>query len=91
MTDRSELRAVAMERDGGRCAWPGCSEVFRLEMSHIWPIGMGGRKSADTIENVWMLCKRDHDHFDGRTPQRQREYRALAEAYVAARYGYGAP
>ena len=88
MSTRSVLRAEAMERAGGRCEWPGCNTTDWLEMAHIYPIGMGGRKTADTISNVWMLCKPDHDHFDGRSPQRQREYRNLAAAYVAAKYGY---
>ena len=88
MSGRSVLRATAMERAGSRCEWPGCGESRWLEMAHIWPIGMGGRKDADTIDNVWMLCKSCHDHFDGRAPQRQREYRALAQAYVAERNGY---
>ena len=88
MSVRSDLRAVALERDGYRCAWPGCDHSEWLEMAHIWPIGMGGRQDDDTIGNVWMLCKWHHDLFDGRSPQRQREYRALAAAYVAVSHGY---
>lgn len=88
MSVRSDLRVKALDRDGSRCAWPGCDETRWLEMAHIRPIGMGGRPDADTIENVWMLCKSCHDHFDGRSSQKQREYRALAAAYVAERYGY---
>ena len=88
MSIRSDLRAEAMERDGNRCAWPTCYSTTWLEMAHIFPIGMGGRRDSDTIDNVWMLCKDHHDHFDGRSPQRQREYRNLAAAYVAERHGY---
>jgi 5-methylcytosine-specific restriction endonuclease McrA len=85
---RGELRAAAMERDDNRCAWPGCTETRWLEMAHIYPSAMGGRPAGDVIENVWMLCKSCHDHFDGRSPQRTREYRALAAAYVANLHGY---
>ena len=89
MSIRSDLRAEALERDGWQCAWPTCDvEASWLEMAHIWPIGMGGRRDADVIDNVWMLCKYHHDLFDGRVPQKQREYRALAAAYVAGRHGY---
>ena len=88
MSTRSELREEALVRAGSVCEWPGCDETRWLELAHIWPIGMGGRPDADTISNVWMLDKWHHDLFDGRVPQKQREYRALAEAYVAERYGY---
>lgn len=88
MSVRSDLREQALERDGYQCAWPGCDHGEWLEMAHIHPIGMGGRKSADRIDNVWMLCKYHHDHFDGRVPQKQREYRTLAAAYVSERHGY---
>jgi predicted restriction endonuclease len=87
--NRSDLRAEAMQRDGFRCAWPTCNiEASWLEMAHIWPTGMGGNPSRDRIENVWMLCKYHHDLFDGRVPQKQREYRALAAAYVSILHRY---
>ncbi len=91
MSIRSELRDAAMERAGGRCEWPGCGTATDwtwlggLEMSHIIPMGSGGK---DTIENVWMLCKYHHDMHDGRVPRKLREYRLLALAYVAVKYGY---
>ena len=38
-----------------------------LEMAHIaHGIGMGGRKSADTLDAVGMLCRLHHDLLDGR-------------------------
>jgi hypothetical protein len=35
-------------------------------MAHIRGIGHGGRPSADELANVWMLCRRHHDIYDGR-------------------------
>ena len=66
MSVRSELRAAALERDGYRCQWPGCSESGgqRLEMAHLVQSSQGG---PDTLENVVMLCKAaHHDWLDNR-------------------------
>jgi len=47
-----------MARTGGRCQWPEC-EKAGAELAHLHSIGAGGRKSADTLDNVAFLC-RDH-------------------------------
>ena len=64
------LRALALERDK-RCVWckaigaeTDCSPV--LEMAHAHGIGMGGRKSVDTLDGVVMLGQAHHDMLDGR-------------------------
>lgn len=36
-------------------------------MGHLEGTGMGGRESADVLENVAMLCRFHHDLLDGRT------------------------
>ena len=65
MSDRSELRAQALERDQG-CVWSGDFHDGPLEMAHLEPSGMGGRQSADTLPNVRILCRRHHGLLDGR-------------------------
>ena len=52
---RSELRAKVIERSGGWCQWPGCPNRG-TEMAHLHSVGMGGRQSADTLENVMWSC-----------------------------------
>ncbi len=89
MSDRSELRAEAMERAGNRCEWPpSCDLPGRLEMAHILPSQLGGNPSRDRIDNVWMLCKTHHDWYDNRDIMPRRELRLLAQGYLAGRYGY---
>ena len=68
--DRGELRAQALERDK-RCVWckaidaeTDCSPV--LEMAHAHGIGMGGRNSADTLDNTIILDQHCHAMLDGR-------------------------
>ncbi len=56
MSRRSDLRAGVVERSGGGCEWPGCSDRG-AELAHLHSIGMGGRASADTLENVAWLCR----------------------------------
>ena len=56
--DRKELREGAGTRAGWRCQWPCCGQRGQ-ELAHCHSIGMGGRPSADTLENVVFLC-RDH-------------------------------
>ena len=51
----SELRAVVFGLDGYQCGWPGCYGR-PVELAHIHPRGMGGRRSANTIENTFAAC-----------------------------------
>ena len=74
MSVRSELRAEALIRAGYKCEWPGCHETRWLEMSHIIPLGSGGK---DELDGVWILCKPCHDLYDGRAPFKRRELRVL--------------
>lgn len=71
MPTRSELRAQVIERSGGECEWNGCFLQGR-ELAHLRSIGMGGRKSADTLSNVAWLCQRHARASDG-------EYRSFVE------------
>ena len=71
MSDLSELRAQALERDGG-CRWPGCTLTIddfanRLEMAHLVHRGMGGNPGVNQLSEVVMLCRTHHDCLDGRT------------------------
>ena len=54
-TVRQALRAQVIERSGGVCEWNRCVERGD-ELAHLHSIGMGGRKSADTLTNVMWLC-----------------------------------
>lgn len=81
--NRSDLRAEALERDGG-CVWPQCTGTEPLEMAHIRGIGMGGRPSADTLDNVAILCRFHHALLDGRSHFRLRvELSNLLSAYLS--------
>jgi hypothetical protein len=51
----SEIKARALERDGGRCAQCGSTE--NLEAHHIEPVSEGGIPS---LENILTLCWRCH-------------------------------
>ena len=78
----SALRAEALERDGG-CRWPGCCYAGRLELAHLEHRGMGGHPSANTLENVVILCEMHHAILDGRTVQGRRlEVCGLLVAYL---------
>ncbi len=80
------LRAEAIIRADYRCEWATCGlpSQWKLEMSHIIPLGSGG---ADTLENVWMLCKYHHDLYDGRAPFKRREMRLLVVELMELRRG----
>lgn len=54
MSLRSVLRCQARELAGGICEW--CGERPGTSLCHIHSIGMGGRKSADTLANVFWGC-----------------------------------
>ena len=70
---RTELRALAMERAGGRCEFPTCNNTG-LEMAHLKGSGMGGSKFRDVPENVTMLCTLHHDLLDGRITANVRRF-----------------
>lgn len=86
MRVRSELRAQVAARSAGFCEWPGCSSPGE-QMAHVHGIGMGGRRSADTIGNVWWACVWHHDMFDGRRMLKKFELAELMRGYLEARYG----
>jgi hypothetical protein len=54
MSLRSRLRCEAHELSGGPCEW--CQLRPGTSLCHIHSIGLGGRKSADRIENVFWGC-----------------------------------
>ena len=54
---RSELRAQLFSL-GFRCEFPDCT-ASATQMAHLHSIGMGGRASADTLDNVMRACD-DH-------------------------------
>ncbi len=90
MSDRSELRAQALERAGGKCEWPPtCDLPGRLEMAHIMPSALGGNPGRDRIDNVAILCKTHHDWYDNRDVMPTRELRLLMQGFIGYRYGYG--
>lgn len=85
MTARSNLRAALIDLVGAACEWPECPDTGD-EMAHLRGIGMGGRPSADTLDNVAWLCHFHHDLLDGRTPHDRRYWEAtLLAAYLKRR------
>lgn len=80
---RRQLHAV-LEEWAGACEWPGCEHRGPYEMAHVHGVGMGGRPSADTLENVALLCRFHHDLLDGRTTRELRvEMAFLLAGYLA--------
>ena len=64
-TIRGDLHAALIDAVG-RCEWPQCGTPGdRLELAHLHSVGMGGRPSADTIDNVALLCWRHARWSDG--------------------------
>jgi len=92
MTDRSDLRAEAMERAGGRCEWDGCTYLHaKLELAHLSASGMGGSKDRDHIDNVAIYCTQHHDWLDCRiTPNMRRYENEQAARSMLNRYWVGA-
>lgn len=70
---RSELRAEALYRSGGRCEFPTCN-VRSEEMAHLRGSGAGGSRYRDNLENVAMLCRQHHDWLDGRLSPNSRRF-----------------
>lgn len=59
--NRAALRARLWEVSGGLCEWPDTPLPHRAEeMAHLEGIGMGGRPSADRLDNVAALCRQGH-------------------------------
>lgn len=84
--NRSDLRAQALARDG-RCVW--CAVLgYRkdrsdiLELAHLRGVGVGGRKSADTLDGVLILDRVCHDMLDGRQMSGRREAVAGLLAHI---------
>ncbi len=92
MSDRSDLRAAALERAGNQCEWPGGRHEGMLEMAHLQQLSQGG---PDELENVMILCKYHHDLLDNRTLWKRRDaivellaaYRRLDQASFGAEVG----
>ena len=61
----TDLRATVAEWTAGRCEWPGCRQ-YAAELAHVHGKGMGGRPSADTLDNLAFLCVYHHNLLDGR-------------------------
>ena len=79
---RTELRSQVEDVDGLRCCWPGCESAKWIQMAHLRGIGMGGRKSADELSNVCLLCEYHHNLLDGRTHQGLRKELGLLLGWV---------
>lgn len=60
----AKLRKQVMERSGGVCEKCGRKD-WRMAVHHIDPKGMGGRKDADTLDNLIYLCGVCHDLAHG--------------------------
>ena len=72
--DRSKLRADVWEISGGLCEHPVKVSLVRrrcnmpaTELAHIESIGMGGRASADFVNNVMAACDLHARSTDDRT------------------------
>lgn len=67
MSVRSDLRAQALEIFPS-CWWPNCEPTNNhfgvLELAHIQARGMGHTGYQDRLDNVVMLCRWHHRHFD---------------------------
>jgi hypothetical protein len=64
MSGRSVLRSQVRELSGGVCEW--CQQRPGTSLAHIHSIGMGGRKSADDLANVFWACDACALASDGR-------------------------
>ena len=90
MSVQSDLRQQRGEVDGWVCRWGRCGhplDQYRnpLELAHLEGRKMGGRKSANTVDNTVMLCRFHHRILDGDlSADRKFETRLLLAAYVTA-------
>ena len=84
---RSDLWNTANDRAGGRCEFPDCTLIGKVEMAHLAASGMGGSKYRDVPENVAMLCVLHHDWLDGRIVANARRF----ENEQLLRYALGRP
>jgi len=64
---RKALRQQLFDLTGGRCEWESCGQAA-TQMAHAHSIGLGGRASADTIDNVASLCDPHSLVSDGLVP-----------------------
>jgi len=55
VTARGKLRQQIFEIAGGICEYPQC-RTLAVQLAHLHSIGMGGRKSADTMGNAMAAC-----------------------------------
>lgn len=55
------------------CWYPQCSNKA-VDIAHIMPKGMGGRKSAEFIENYIPLCRKCHEITEGKVLGQQLLY-----------------
>jgi hypothetical protein len=85
MSLRSVLRCQARELAGGMCDWPQCGRPGE-ELAHLHSIGLGGRKSADVIENLAWLCKPHALMSDGLQPGGWPAYKQAHQALLGADY-----
>jgi 5-methylcytosine-specific restriction endonuclease McrA len=60
-TTWKKVRALAMERDGGKCVI--CLSTEDLTVDHIVPLSAGGKKY--NMNNLQTLCKICHSDKDG--------------------------
>jgi len=60
----AEVRETVFRRDGG-CVAPGAFGITcggPLDPHHVETKGMGGKKAADTPDDLITLCRRHHDY-----------------------------
>ena len=56
LATRSQRRALRI-RDKGRCQFPGCTQMNRLDAHHIVP---WSRDGPTDVSNMLLLCRRHH-------------------------------
>ena len=64
MNISGEQRARIWERDKGMCIWPQCPNAAR-EVMHFHSRGFGGRRSANTDDNLGLGCRSHARLSDG--------------------------
>ncbi len=73
---RARLRAQVWELDRGTCCWPMSPECPlercgqpAVELAHFHSVGMGGRASADEVQNAGAMCARHARCSDLQPPE----------------------